>query len=502
LKSLSARTIHGVSWNLIATASSTVMQIGYTAIMARLLSPSDFGLMAMAMVIVKFGDHFSKMGMAQTLVQKPDLSNDDIRSVFTSSVAMGIIFTAMMYFSAPLFMHVFDNENVVPVIKVLSINFLLKGLSITSTGLLGKELEFKKIAIINIITFTVCNMGIGVYLAYRDYGVYSLVYAGIVQQFLMLVISFGYTRHDIKPLFNWKVYKPLLSFGSRISVISILEYIGANLDTFLIAKFYGALNVGLYNKARMLVYLPAYKLTTSVSGVMFPAFSKLQNNKKKLGKAYLSSTTLMSALLFPICFGVFSASNEIVLVVLGAQWVEAIPILQMLAFAVPFLMITQFGGMLCEATAKLKSKLILQTSYVAFLSIAFYLFRNSGFLIFPVIIFIGIFIRNFGYIVAVSRITNLSVKEIVLSYWPGVSVGTIVGATIYLVTYLASFINIPDLATLIIQIMTGGIVLCIFILMYPHKKLKYLIVERFSTIDKVNVVLKRFKWYRQSVNTV
>jgi O-antigen/teichoic acid export membrane protein len=313
LKNLTAKTIHGVSWNLIATVVSTVLQIGYTAVMARLLTPSDFGLMAMAMVVIKFGDYFSKMGMAQALVQKPDLNNDDIRSVFTTSVIMGLIFTAIMYFFAPLFKYLFESEQVVPVIEVLSINFMLKGLSITSLGLLGKELKFKKLAIINMTTFLVCNIGIGVYLAYDGFGVFSLVYAGISQQIIMLLISYVWTRHDIRPLVSWKVYKPLLSFGGRISIISIFEYIGSSLDTFFIAKFHGALNVGLYNKARMLVYLPTYKLTTSVSRVIYPAFSKLQNNKEKLGKAYLSTTTLMSAVLFPICFGVFSASREIVI---------------------------------------------------------------------------------------------------------------------------------------------------------------------------------------------
>ena len=145
MKNLTAKTIHGVSWNLVATVSNTILQIGYTAIMARLLSPSDFGLMAMAMVVIKFGDYFSKMGMAQTLVQKPDLSNDDIRSVFTTSIMMGLIFSALMFVFAPMFQYVFESEEVVPVIKVLSINFLLKGLSITALGLLGKELEFKKL---------------------------------------------------------------------------------------------------------------------------------------------------------------------------------------------------------------------------------------------------------------------------------------------------------------------------------------------------------------------
>jgi lipopolysaccharide exporter len=500
LKNLTTRTIHGISWNLVATVSNTVLQIGYTAIMARLLSPTDFGLMAMAMVVVKFGDYFSKMGMAHALVQKQDLTNDDIRSVFTTSVLIGLLFTGLMYFFAPWFEYVFDSEKVIPVIKVLSINFLLNGLSITSLGLLGKELEFKKLAIIDMTAFLLCNMGIGIYLAYSGFGVFSLVYAGIAQQIIMLIISFGLIRHDIRPLFNWKVYKPLLIFGSRISLISFLEYIGGNLDTFLIAKFHGAANVGLYSKARMLVFLPAYRLSRSMTSVIFPAFSKIQNNMAKLGNAYISSITLMSAILFPICFGVFAASKEIILVILGEQWTDAIPILQIFSFVVPLQLISGFGGILCDATAKLNIKFIFQSSYVVLVAVLFYIFRKQGIYIYPMIILFSVFMKNIGYILLSKKILSLKLHLILSAYFPGFLIGIAVLLGISISTMLLNVLALPLLVTLIIKMIVGFLILSTLGILFPFGRLKIVLIERLKSLkisNKITVLLARLKWIRK-----
>jgi len=498
---LTTKTVQGISWNLFATISNTVLQLVYTAVMARLLSPSDFGIMAMAMVVIKFGDYFSRMGMSQALVQKPDLNNNDIRSVFSSSVIMGMFMALLMVLLAPLFQYLFNTDEIVPLIRLLSLIFLLKGLSITSLGLLGKNLDFKKLSLIDILSFVVCNMGIGIHLAYNDFGVYSLIYAVLSQQLLMFIVSYTLVRHDIRPLFVWKVYKPLLSFGGRTSIISFLEYIGSSIDTFLIARFFGSVKLGLYNKARMLVYLPTYKLTASVSKVIFPAFSKIQNDKNKLGKAYLSAITLISALLFPICFGIFSASEEIVMVVLGNQWTDTIPLLAVLSFAIPFKLLSHFGGILCDATAHLNIKLVFQSLYLLFLSTIFYFFKDYGVIVFPVIVLIAEFLRNVSYMFIVEKITGINIKDIILAYIPGIIIGVIVGLAIYSVTVLLSPIKIPLFIKLTIQILTGGIFLLIFGLIYPHRKLKAIIQERFTNISSIHKVLFRLKWYRKAMTS-
>jgi len=501
VKNLTTKTVHGVSWNLIATVSNSVLQIVYTAIMARLLTPSDFGLMAMAMVIIKFGNYFSKMGMAHALVQKKDLTNDDIRSVFTSSIFMGLLISFIIYITAPSFQYVFDTKDVVPLIKLLAITFVLKGLSITSLGLLGKNMEFKTIALIEISIYVVGNMGIAIFLAYQGMGVYSLIYGGIAQQILMFIISYSSSKHDLRPLFNWKVYKPLFSYGSRKTLISFLEYIGSSIDTFLIARFFGSVKLGLYKKARMVAILPTYNLTLSISKVIFPAFSTIQNDQPKLGKAYLSSLTLVSAFLFPISLGISAASEEIILVILGEQWTDAIPMLTVLALVAPFTLTSHFGGVLCDATAKLNVKFIFQLVYVILLSSLFFIFRNHDIYVYPVLILCAVFVKNMGYIFLAKNILNLNFFSILSTYLPGLLIGIAVYIGIYFSTILLNMLALPLLFKFIIQIIVGGIILLTFGLVLPFGRLKAVLIERLRALNyssKISSFLLNFRWYRNN----
>ena len=465
--------------------------------MARLLDPSDFGLLAMALVIMKFGDFFARMGMAHAIVQKKDLTNNDIRSAFTSSAIMGAMLSVLMFTSAPLFQYVFKTTDVIPIIEVLSINFFLKGLSITALGLLGRRLEFKTLALMEISTYIICNISIGIYFGYHGYGVYSLVFAGIAQQIVMLVLSMYFARPDIRPFINWATYKPLLSYGSRISIISFLEYIASSIDTFLIARFFGSNDLGLYNRARNIVFLPTYNLTVTVSRVIFPAFSLIQSDTKKLSNAYLSAITLMSAVLFPICFGMFAASEELVLVLLGDKWFEAIPLLAILSLSAPLKLTSHFGGILFDATAKLNVKLVFQVGYVIFLLILFYLLRNYGILVFPIIILVAEFLRNVTYSVLAKNILKISLFDIFKSYIPGIVIGLIAGFFIYSTGILFALVDIPLLIQLLLKVLVGIAVLVIFGILVPFGKLKKVMIERLKSYNNQTVqkVFKKFKWY-------
>ena len=150
--------------------------------MARILDPTAFGLLAMAAITLKFGNQFSKMGMAQALIQKQDLNSSDIRSSFTFSTLLGLFFSLILFLVAPLFEYIFKTNEVVPLIQLMSVSYLIKGLSVTSLSLLGKKLEFKKLALIDIASYLTCNMGIGIGLAMYGFGVYSLIWASIFQQ--------------------------------------------------------------------------------------------------------------------------------------------------------------------------------------------------------------------------------------------------------------------------------------------------------------------------------
>lgn len=471
--------------------------------MARLLDPSAFGLLAMASVTLNFGNQFSKMGMAQVIVQKKDLRTVDIRSVFTTSTMLGVLFFLVFYFTAPLFNHVYNTEEIVPLIQLMSITFILRGLSVTSLSMLGKNLEFKKLAIFDITSYVICNMGIGIGLALNGFGVYSLIIAGISQQLFFLILAYFNVRHNIMPFYNWKVYKPLLSYGGKVSIIGFLEFIVQQLDTFLIARFFGATKTGLYSKARIIVMLPTYNLTVSLSKVIFPALSQLQDNKEKLRKAYTSSITIVSAFLFPICIGIFAASEEIVLVLLGDKWVESIPLLAILSFAAPFNLLSHFGGILCDATANLNKKFVFQVFHLILIGTLFYLFKGYGLIAFPVIILIGEIFRNVLYIFITKNIISVSIFYILKTYFSGILIGTLVFLGIYSITTMLNILQATLIVKFIFQFITGLVLLLIFGFVKPIGPLKRVLIERSKDFPVINFkgknILLYIGWYKNSM---
>ena len=232
-ENLTYKTVHGIKWNYISTLITSVLQIGYTAAMARLLEPAAFGLVAMAGLVLRFSSYFAQMGIERAIIQKKEINEEDVRSSFTLSVLLGIFFCLLLWILAPLALYIFNNDNVVIIVKVMALSFFFTGFSITSLGLLKRDLNFRSIAIIEIISFILGYLCIGITMAIMDFGVWSLVYAALSQAFFAAVIAYYFARHNLRFTFRIKHYKPLFSFGSKVTIISFFEFIGGSLDTLL-----------------------------------------------------------------------------------------------------------------------------------------------------------------------------------------------------------------------------------------------------------------------------
>jgi len=430
-ENLTSKTLHGLKWSYLGTIMKSVLQIGFTAIMARLLEPAAFGLIAMAGVILRFGSYFAQMGLGSALIQKKEICDEDIRAAFTSALLQGILFFALVWLAAPLVIYIFENKKIIPIIRIMALSFAITGLTTTALSLLRRNLEFRSLFIAEIISYVLGYGIIGILLAHIGFGVWSLVAAALCQGVLLAIISYIFSRHKISFIFRWKYYKPLYSFGGRVSIISFFEFIGSNLDTLAIGHLIGAAPLGIYNRAFMLVNLPAQNLTTSFSRVLFPSFSRVQEDLEKLKKAYLTTIMIFASILFPTCLGIAVASREIVLLVLGEKWVAAIPVLQILAIATPFNLVSHFGGIVCEATATLNIKLLMQIIYVIILGTLFYLLSGYGILGFATAILIGEFIRYVLYFFLIKHICKISLIEGIRAYVPSLIPSIAIGTLIY-----------------------------------------------------------------------
>jgi len=483
---LTYKTLHGLKWSYLSTIVNSVLQIGFTAIMARLLEPAAFGLIAMAGVILRFGSYFAQMGVGSALIQKKEISAEDVRAAFTSALFLGILFCVLAWLSAPFAIYIFDNEKVIPIVRVMALSFVITGLSTTAISLLRRNLEFRSLAITEIISYVLGYGMIGITLAYNGFGVWSLVAAALCQSVFLTILSYMFSRHKLSFIYRWKYYKPLYSFGGRVSIISFFEFLGSNLDTLAIGHFIGAAPLGIYNRAFMLVNLPAQYLTSSFSKVLFPSFSRVQKELERLKKAYLSTIMLFSAILLPTCLGIAASSQEIVLLVLGEKWIAAIPVLQILAIATTFNLLSHFGGIVCEATATLNIKLLMQVVYVTILGVLFYLMKGLGIREFAMAIVCAEFVRFFAYLFIVKRICNIKPVEYIRAYLPSIVSSLIIGVSIYFVATMLRGFHVPLILLFAVELITGGGFLIIIFFYGPQQIVRKEIIERLNNSGILN----------------
>ncbi len=486
--SLAKKTLTGLSWTTSATFINVALQIGYTSWISKILSPEEFGLMALAMVVLGFGGHFSKMGIGQALVQKETLQSTDIRAAFTLSMLFSTFIFTIVYFSSPFIAVYFKAEILVEILQLMGLSLVISGFSIVSGNLLRREMKFKQVSLVNIASFVVSYPILGIVLALNGWGVWSLVYAALFQVVFNAVVQYTLKPHSVVPTFKASHFKPILSYGSKISLNGIIAYLMGNLENIFIARYIGKATLGYYNRAHLLVYLPAYHVQQSLTSVLFPAFSKLQKQKEKLQKAYTDVVTLTGVILIPICLGMLVAAHECVYIILGDGWKPAAPILQVLCLIVPFNLLVVYSGIVCDALNVLKEKILINIAILVLMLVSFYLLRNEGVFGFLLVLLLRDVIKTLSFVSILTRVFGCSLWTLLQSYIPGIYHGVITAACIYGVSTLAYWVGLPVVFVFGLQILVGGVTLVGQLLFIPNTYLKPVIssaltrikIERFS----------------------
>ncbi|MDX5436172.1 MAG: oligosaccharide flippase family protein, partial [Pontibacter sp.] len=366
----------------------------------------------------------------------------------------------------------FESEQVTPIVRVMAFSLLIGGLSSTAFSLSERNMRFKQLSITETLSYVISYLGVGVLLAYLGYGVWSLVFATLTQAALVALGAYIITRHNVLPLFKWDAYKPLFSYGSKMSVISFLEFLSQDMATILIGKTLGPYKLGIYDRAHRLVNLPMYMLTRTISRVIFPSFSKLQSETTKLANAYISSTTLLATIIIPTCLGLLVAAPEVVYILLGDQWGESIPVLQVLCLAIPLSFITMFAGIVCDAKAALNIKIVLTIVFIGVIAGFVFMLRQYGLIGFAFAVLAGEVVRIAFYQFVLNRILQLPYLQQLQVYVPGIVNGVLIAAVIYALSSVLRGLDLPHVVVLACQIATGAILFLILTLFFPHKTLK------------------------------
>lgn len=317
------KSVKGVGWNGISQITRQGFQFIVTAILARLLLPSEFGLVGMAAIITGLILSVRELGLSAAIVQRKELDHLHLSSSFWANVGAGLILFGVCSAIAPYAARFFKREIVAPILIVSSFGFVISSLGIVHRAALLRNLEFKAVALAEIGT----SVGYGVtsvLMAVLGFGVWSLVYGTLFGSLVGVIL--WWTGFKWRPAFRFSRQKffELFRFGANVMGSGLVGYFGQNVDYLVIGRRLGASPLGIYTLAFKLISFPLTRISYMITGVTFPAFSRMQDDDRRLRHAYTKTVRYISLMTFPILAGMMVLAPQLVRVVYGPKWIGAI----------------------------------------------------------------------------------------------------------------------------------------------------------------------------------
>lgn len=300
------------------------------AVLARLLKPSDFGLMAMVAVFANMFVLLNDPGLSAAIIQKQDVTEEHLSSAFWANLLEGFVITVLFLALAPLIARFYSKSELTPIIMVLSIMFTVSSVGMIQSALFSKRMDFRTLAIVE-ITASILAGAVAIVLAAYGFGVWSLVAQALASTSIMTVSLFTISGWKPKFMFRWPPFRELLSYGLHLMGFNFVNYFIRNLDNMLIGKFLGAVQLGFYDIAYRLLLFPLGSVSQVIGQVMFPALSVIQDDKKAVCFAYTRATRYIGTISFPLMAGLAVLAPQFVRVALGLKWGRSIFLIQILA---------------------------------------------------------------------------------------------------------------------------------------------------------------------------
>lgn len=317
-----------------------------TLLVIRLLNPEDYGLMAMANIVIGFLIIVNQMGLGPAVIQKADLTEQDLRNTIGWVLVINIILFVATFFCAPVIAWFFADPRLIPIIRVLGLNFILISLYFLPQALMVREMNFKTRSIIELCA-NLTSSGIVLGLVLVDFGVWALV-LGTIGMHLFKAVAYNAIKvYRYRPSFSLKGMRHLLVFGGYVSAGRIIWYFYSQADILICGKIFGKELLGLYAVAMQLVTIPMSKISPMLTQIGFSAFSRIQTDLPTVQKYFLKAVHLISILAFPLFWGLAIVAPEAIPLLLSDKWSSVIVPIQLLSIVMPIRFIgTIYGSVL------------------------------------------------------------------------------------------------------------------------------------------------------------
>ncbi|MBD2298358.1 lipopolysaccharide biosynthesis protein [Nostoc sp. FACHB-190] len=355
---LRQKAVKGVLWSAIESWGKQAVSFGVFFLLARLLGPEAFGLVALSGIFLSFLQIFVDQGFSTAIVQRQDLEPEHLDTAFWTNLGVSILLTTISISCAGLVASFFKEPHLIPIIRCLSLNFVFGGLSGVQQAILQRELAFKVLAVRSLVAVLVGG-SVGIVLALLGFGVWSIVGQSLANSIAQVIALWWVSSWRPRFKFSQKHFKELFTFGINIVGINVLNFVNQNSDNFLIGYYLGSVALGYYAVAYRILTVVSQLLITVIQKIAVPVFSRLQQEPEKMRKALYSAIHLTSLVAFPAFIGLSILAPELIVVVFGQKWIPSIPVMQILNLIGPLYAGFFYNGAVLMALGKPTWNLLL-----------------------------------------------------------------------------------------------------------------------------------------------
>ena len=448
-RGLAERSIVGVLWTASSAGAQAIFQVVALVVLARLLSPNEFGLFAAILVVTGFSSIFSGLGVGPAIVQRPELEERHLRVGFTLSLLLGNAVAGLVWAGAPNIASFFNLADLTQMLRAACLVFVCQGFAMVAQALAQRELRFRWLAGVDAGAYAVGFVIVGPVLAWFGYGVWALVGALLTQHVLRMVMLLAGQPHPKRLLLERRAIAELLYFGGGFTLARIGNYLASQLDKLIVGRWLGAEALGLYALTYGLVSAPATLVGKVLDRVLFPAMARVQFEPARLVRGYRSSIAVCALLVLPASVTVAILAPEIVLVLLGPAWSGGVVPLQILALGMLFRASYKLSDSVARAMGAVYARAWRQAVFACAVAAGALIGQFWGVqgVAFGVVAAIAI---NYALMAQLSlRLTGMRLSEFAVAHMPGLALAVVVGVVVWLLSGWLLELQVPPLIVLL-----------------------------------------------------
>lgn len=468
-------------WKFLERSSVQLVGFLVTVILARLLTPNEYGLISLITVFIAIADVIIDGGLNTALIQKKDSDNTDFSTIFFFSMGLAVIMYGIFYLAAPAMAGFYDRMELVPIIRVLSLGLIFYAFNSIQRAFVSRHMLFRQLFLSSLVAVAVSG-AIGVAMAFKGYGVWALVAQNLSNQFLVCLIMWFTVRWRPIKVFSKERFRGLFGYGWKIMGTNLITGIFVQVRKLLIGKFYKPDTLAYYEKGGQIPDLLMSNIFSSVQTILFPSLSEVQDDRQRVKNMMRRSTKMVCFFVYPMMVGLIVVAKPLVITLFTEKWLPVVPFLQILCIANFFRPITIANAEAIKAlgyssiTLKLEiiKKIIDITILIVSLTISVYA------IVWGIVLynFLCVFINLYPNI----KLLNYKIHEQVLDATPTLILSLVMGLAIYWMKFLPW--SAPAILT--VQILAGIVIYFLVCLLFKEESFVYLADYIKSKLNKTD----------------